>query len=67
VSATTDRLNAAQRVPGEDCIHEEMDYTDRPRITNRDTVQTWIPGSPVLLGTEWCWSHGEWERKEEKT
>lgn len=60
----TERLNEKVPPPGEDCIHEEMDYTDRPRIENRDTVQTWIPGNPVIKGTAWCWSHRRWERKE---
>lgn len=62
----TDRINRRRPVPGEDCIHEEMDYTGSPRIENRDTVQTWIPGNPVIFGTAWCWSHRRWEAKEER-
>ncbi len=50
--------------PDEDCIHEEVDYTDRIRLTNPDIVETWIPGSPVVPGSEWCWSHGRWEAQE---
>lgn len=61
---TTDRLNRELPAPGEDCIHEEIDYTDRPRVETGDTVQTWLPGDPVIKGSAWCWSHGQWERKE---
>ena len=60
----TERLNRGQPQPGEDCIHEELDYTDRPRIETRDTTQTWLPGSPVINGDAWCWSHDRWEAKE---
>jgi uncharacterized protein (DUF2237 family) len=24
--------------------------------------QTWLPGSPVIPGTIWCWAHGSWEQ-----
>lgn len=61
---TTERINREQPRPGEDCIHEELDYTDRPRIETRVTVQTWIPGNPVIDGSAWCWSHDRWEAKE---
>lgn len=62
----TERLNREQPEPGEDCYHQEMDYTDRPLIETGDTVQTWLPGSPVLNGSAWCWSHRRWERKEKR-
>ena len=62
----TERLNRELPAPGEVCIHEETDYTDRPRIEARVTVQTWIPGNPAIRGSTWCWSHGRWERKEKE-
>lgn len=31
------------------------------RVTTPDTVQTWLPGNPVIPGEVWCWSHRAWE------
>lgn len=36
------------------------------RITTRDTVQTWLPGNPVIPGSTWCWSHRRWEKTRGK-
>lgn len=62
--ATAGPINRVVPEPGEDCLHEEVDYLDLIRITTRDVVQTWIPGSPVFPGTEWCYTHRRWEKKE---
>ena len=50
----------------EDCFHEERDYLGLYRIETKATTQTWIPGSPVLPGHVWCYTHGRWENKEEE-
>lgn len=52
------------------CVHEDPNHPDEgwgpglPRFTNADLPQTWLPGSPVIPGTEWCWTHRQWETKE---
>ena len=35
---------------------------ERIRIETRPTVQTWLPGNPVIPGKVWCWSHRAWEK-----
>lgn len=32
------------------------------RITTGPTIQTWLPGNPVIPGKVWCWSHRQWEK-----
>ena len=53
-----------------DCLHDlpagplDLPGVDVVRIETRPTVQTWLPGNPVIPGSVWCWTHRHWEALE---
>jgi hypothetical protein len=44
-----------------DATPDDPPGSARVRIETRPTVQTWLPGEPVIPGRIWCWTHQAWE------